>query len=313
MIESTRMKRAAVLVAVLASIGVFVPMSAPQTPEIQRLASMIPVSVGPWLSEADQAYDAETIFEYIDGAGEVYRSYHMRLLVARRFHKDGRPDIVVDAFDMGASEDAFGVFTHDLDGEDAGIGQGSTYKAGLLSFWKDRYFVSVYAEEETAEAREAVLDLGRRVAAAIPGRGEPPNLLRVLPGEGLERRTVRFFHTHSVLNYHYFVADTNILRLDPDTDAVLAAYGGKDDRSFLLVVSYGNGSAAAEAARAFRQAYMPDAQDGSAVKTENGRWTALQTSGRYVSVVFDAASAEAASARLEAVKRSIGSARPPAP
>ena len=39
--------------------------------------------------------------------------------MARRFHKDGKPDIVVDAFDMGSSEDAFGVFTHDLDGEDA--------------------------------------------------------------------------------------------------------------------------------------------------------------------------------------------------
>ncbi len=34
-------------------------MAASQTPEIQRLASMIPVSAGPWLSEADQAYDAE--------------------------------------------------------------------------------------------------------------------------------------------------------------------------------------------------------------------------------------------------------------
>ncbi len=223
----------------------------------------------------------------------------MRLLVARRFHKDGRPDIVVDAFDMGTSEDAFGVFTHDLDGENAGIGQGSTYKAGLLSFWKDRFFVSVYAEEETADTREAVLDLGRRIAAAIPARGEPPDLL--------------LFHTHSVLNYHYFVADTNILLLDRDTDAVLAAYGGKDDRSFLLVVSYGNGSAAAGAARAFRQAYMPDAQDKSAVKTENGRWTALRASGRYVAVVFDAVSAEAASARLEAVERSIGSLRSPAP
>ncbi|MGZ5499403.1 MAG: DUF6599 family protein, partial [Candidatus Aminicenantales bacterium] len=107
-------------------------MSPSTVPEARLLASYIPITAGPWLSEADQVFDARTIFDYIDGAGEVYRSYNMKLLVSRRFHKDGKPDLVVDAFDMGSSEDAFGVFTHDLDGEDAGIGQGSTYKAGLL-------------------------------------------------------------------------------------------------------------------------------------------------------------------------------------
>ena len=149
-------------------------MSQPQSSRRPRPASYIPTAAGPWLSEADQVFDAETIFDYIDGAGEVYRSYNMKLLVARRFHKDGKPDIVVDAFDMGSSEDAFGVFTHDLDGEDAAVGQGSTYKAGLLSFWKDRYFLSVYAEEETAETKGLVLELGRASPRRSPARGRNP-------------------------------------------------------------------------------------------------------------------------------------------
>ncbi|HPW18418.1 MAG TPA: hypothetical protein PLP83_08560, partial [Candidatus Aminicenantes bacterium] len=206
-----------------------------------------PATVGPWLSEADRVYGPETVFGYIDGAGEVYRSYNMRLLVARRFHKDGRPDIVVDAFDMGAPEDAFGVFTHDLDGDDAGVGQGSVYKAGLLAFWKDRYFVSVYAEAETDETRAAVVALGREVAGAIPGRGEPPGLLRALPAEGLETRTVRFLHTHPILNYHFFVADENILLLGRETGAVLAEYGEAGGRSRLLVVRHKSARRAARA------------------------------------------------------------------
>ena len=161
-------------------------MSDPQSPDARRLASYIPVAAGPWLSEADQVYDAEGIFEYIDGAGEVYRSYNMRLLVARRFHKDGKPDIVVDAFDMGSSEDAFGVFTHDLDGESASIGQGSVYKAGLLSFWKDRYFLSVYAEEETAETK------GPRPRPGTPHRrGHPGNGRGARPAEGPAVRGAR--------------------------------------------------------------------------------------------------------------------------
>ena len=307
------MKWALILAAVLASMGGTVPMTDPQSPAAARLASFIPVTAGPWLSEADQVFDADAIFDYIDGAGEVYRSYNMELLVARRFHKDGRPDIVVDAFDMGSAEDAFGVFTHDLDGEDAGIGQGSTYKAGLLSFWRDRYFVSVYAEEETPESRAAVLELGRRIAAAVPGRGEPPALLRLLPGEGLESRTVRFFHSQAILNYHYFVAAENILGLSRETDAVLATYGAREGRSLLLVVSYADGPAAARAAESFRRAYLPEDAGEGAVRTENGRWVAVRAAGRFVAVVFDAGSRKEAQGRLDAVAAAVKGARIPPP
>ncbi len=280
-------------------------MCAAGIPPSRRLSSYIPATVGPWLSEADRVYGPETVFGYIDGAGEVYRSYNMRLLVARRFHKDGRPDIVVDAFDMGAPEDAFGVFTHDLDGDDAGVGQGSVYKAGLLAFWKDRYFVSVYAEAETDETRAAVVALGREVAGAIPGRGEPPGLLRALPAEGLETRTVRFLHTHPILNYHFFVADENILLLGRETGAVLAEYGEAGGRSRLLVVRHKSARRAARAEASFRRAYLPEASGAEAVRTENGKWTAVRAWGRHLAVVFDAATAEEAAGRLDAVKRRL--------
>jgi hypothetical protein len=295
------MKRVVVSAAVLALLGGLVLMTDPITPDVKKLASFIPRTIGPWVSEADQTFDAESIFAYIDGAGEVYRSYNMRLLVARRFHKDGKPDIVVDLFDMGSPDDAFGVFTHDLDGEEAKIGQGSTYKAGLLSFWKDRYFLSVYAEEETIETKGLVLELGRRIAAAIPDRGEKPDLLRFLPPEGPGTGRVCFFHNHSVLNYHFFVADTNILLLDQKTAAVLADYGGKDDRSRLLIVAYADAAAAAEAGGSFARATMPEAGEAGTVRTENGKWTASRILGRYVIVVFDMTSERAAAARLDAV------------
>jgi hypothetical protein len=299
------MKKVVVLAAVLAWIGGSALMSQPTASGPRLLPSYIPVSAGPWLSEADQVFDAGTIFDYIDGAGEVYRSYNMRHLVARRFHKDGRPDIVVDAFDMGSAADAFGVFTHDLDGADAAIGQGSTYKAGLLSFWKDRYFLSVYAEEETAETKRQLLELGRTIAAAIPGTGEKPGLLKLLPEDGLEAGRVRFFHNHSVLNYHFFVAADDILRLAQTADAVLADYRESGGRSRLLVVSYADPPAAAKAGASFAGAYMPDARQGAGMSTGNRKWTAFRVRGRFVAVVFDAASEAGARARLDAVERLI--------
>ena len=274
-------------------------MTRPNTPGPERLASFIPATVGPYLSEADQTFDPETIFGYIDGAGEVYRSYNMKLLVARRFHKDGRPDIVVDAFDMGVPEDAFGVFTHDLEGEETGIGQGSRYKAGLLSFWKDRYFLSVYAEEETEETKALVLELGRRIAAAVPGEGAKPALVGLLPAAGLDPGRVRFFHDAPLLNYHYFVAEANILLLDQTTDAVLAFYGAKGNGGVLLLVAYPDDRSASKARDSFVGAYMPDAGPSATVKTEDGKWSGVRLRDRILAVVFDGPTEAAAAALLE--------------
>lgn len=280
-------------------------MADPSTSDLKRLASFIPRAIGSYVSETDLTFDAETIFGYIDGAGEVYRSYNMRFLVARRFHKDGRPDIVVDAFDMGTAEDAFGVFTHDLEGAEAGIGQGSRYKAGLLSFWKGPYFFSVYAEDETTEAKELVLELGRRIAGAVPREGAKPALLGFLPSAGLDSSRVRFLHNFSVLNYHYFVADTNILILDQTTSAVLAPFGSKKDGSTLLIAAYKDCGSAVRAGESFARAYMPEAGAAGTLKTENGKWSAVRICGRFVVIVFDAATEASAAVLLEEIGASI--------
>jgi hypothetical protein len=300
------MKRVSVLVALAILIGGGAGlMTAQIRPAAGRMASYIPRAVGPWLSEADHVYDAETIFQYIDGAGEVYRSYNMKLLVSRRFHKDGRPDIVVDFFDMGSSGDAFGVFTHDLDGENAGIGQESNYKAGLLSFWKDRYFGSVYAEEETKDSKEAVLELGRRIAAAIPKEGPKPSLLSYLPAAGLDAGRVRYFHNYSILNYHFFVADKDILLLEQTASAVLAPYATAGGKSTLLVVGYPDEPKAARAFESFSKNYMPDANKTGLVRTEDKRWTASAKAGNIVIVVFNADSDQFAMSQLASVEELI--------
>lgn len=269
------------------------------------MAAFMPRTVGPWVSEPDRVYNPETIFQYNDGAGEVYLSYHMKLLVSRRFHKDGRPDIVADLFNMGSSEDAFGVFTRDLDGEDAGIGQGSSYQAGLLTFWKDRYFGSVSAERETAESKDAVLELGRRIATAISKNGPTPRLLAALPPDGLDARHVCYLHDDSTLNAHFYVADKDILQLDRTASAVLAPYATAGGKSFLLVVSYPDEGKAARAFESFSKSYMPGAKRPGIYRTVDKKWTASARAGTVVIVVFNADSDQFAMNQLAAVQELI--------
>lgn len=253
-----------------------------------NLAGLLPGEILGWTpSETDQIFDQETIFDYINGAGEVYRAYRFKLLLGRRYARNGQPDIIADVFDMGSARNAFGVFTHDLDGEDAGIGQGSVYKGGLLSFWKGRIFASLFSEEETEEAREAVLALGKAITSLIAEEGKKPGLVALFPGEHLVKDSVRYFFSPIILNYHFFVADENILFLNKTTEAALAVYTLNDQQSRLLIVRYAGAADADKAKANFIAVYMPDAVEPGIIQTENGTWTAAKTRDSLMTIVFE--------------------------
>jgi hypothetical protein len=210
---------------------------------------VMPTAAGGWRAVDDgQTYDTETIYSYIDGHAEVYMAYGMvRCLSQRYAGPDGEPDIVLDLFEQASAADAFGVFTHDRDGEDVDIGQGGLFRHGWLSFWKGRWFGSVYAEGESAASREAVLALGRAAADAVRETGELPPLVAELPPDGLDPRSVRFLHTQEILNGVVYLGYENALQFGPDVDAVVGRYERPEGGGWLLLVDYAD-SATAELA-----------------------------------------------------------------
>jgi hypothetical protein len=96
--------------------------------------------------EKEIKYNSRTLFEYIDGAAELYLAYGFQNLTVRRFEKSDQPPITIELYEMASSEDAYGVFSFEHQDEAVGIGQGSEFGGGLLRFWKGKYFVSIYGE-----------------------------------------------------------------------------------------------------------------------------------------------------------------------
>jgi hypothetical protein len=213
----------------------------PQPAAVEESVNLsIPVEVGGWRSVDDgQIFDTESIYSYIDGHAEVYMSYGMVRCLSRRYAgPEGEPDIVVDLFEQASSADAFGVFTHDRDGEEVDVGQGGLFRHGWLSFWKGHWFGSVYAEGESEASAEAVLALGRAAADAIAEVGEMPSLVAELPEDGLDPRSVRFFHTQEILNGVVYLGYENPLRFGPEVDAVVGRYQHAEGGGWLLLVDY---------------------------------------------------------------------------
>lgn len=240
----------------------------------------LPAEAGGWRAAALPAvYDALTIFRYIDGHGEVYRAYGMLACLAQRYAGPaGEGDIVADVFEMPSAADAFGVFSHTREGEPVAVGQGASFGYGTLAFWKGRSFVSISAEQDSARARGAVLELGRALAAALPGAGEPPALLDRLPPLGLDAGRTVYLRHPQILNAQLALGADNLLGLGHDTPTVVGRYRRGDASAALAIVEYSGAPQAMAAQRVFAARFL--GPNGASARREDGWYAAAALPGR---------------------------------
>ena len=250
-------------------------------------------------AEADRIYDGGGLYEYMNGAAEVYRALDVQGVLTRRYAREGQPEILCDLFDMGSDAGAYGAYHHDArEGRDAGIGRESELVDGALAFWKGPYFAHFMIFERTEESAVAMLNLARALAQSIPEEGEIPKIVQALPMTGLVQGQIHYFHTALSLNLHYFVAGENILHLGAETEAVLARYraeippdaGPEMGRYSLLLIRYPEEAAAASALQSFLGAYLPGADGRGMAQKSDGQWVGAIQRKEFVCVVLDAVS-----------------------
>jgi hypothetical protein len=272
------------------------------SPKFPDLSYLLPAEVHGWRSEGrDETYDGQTIFDYINGFGEIYLAYNFRFLLVRRYEKPSQPRLTVDLFDMGSAEDAFGIFSFEREETSPDIGQDSDYAAGMLRFWKGQFFVTVTAEKETPESKEAVLALGKAIAEAIQETGQYPEVLRFLPKKGLISKKVLFFRSYMILNHHFFVADRDILNLSLRAEGVLAPYRIGKEKVSVVVIRYPTQIEAKKAWETFASTYLREGQKAGMVRTANNKWTTGRLFGRILVIIFDALDSNQATILLKEV------------
>lgn len=273
--------------------------------QVDDLARLLPAEMDGWKADGkDGVYTAKTLYDYIDGGAELYISFGVQRVLSRQYVAPRQADasITADVFDMGASENAFGVFVHGGENPTGEVGQGSEYTGGLLTFWKGRYYVSILGYPESADIERAVRKLGASIAAAIRDTGPIPSLVSSLPSVGLTPNSIRYFRHHVWLNSHTFVADTDILQMGVDSEAALARYQAGDRTWILLVVAYPDETRADRGHASFLKAYLPSAAAGVGLRPD-GKWAGSVRSRRLVAVVLNAPDAETVRRALEESSR----------
>lgn len=280
----------------------------------------LPKTVGEWTrNEMTQRVDSTNIFEYMDGAGELYLGYRFHHLEVYEYNtKDSLNSILVELYFMNSSDDAFGLLSLDWGGEPIDFDQAAEndsistialptralYGGGLLRIWSDDLYVRIMAYTETPESKQAILNLGQAISSQRH-QSPQPHLLRVLPAEfdsgwKLRRDRIGYFRSYLVLNSLYYLSHRNILELAYSTEAVTAPYEKiseqpNSQRIQVLFIKYADELKAQKALKHFIADYLPEhqAQKTQTIKLEiecffkiEDGWLGYKFQGRCLAIVF---------------------------
>lgn len=166
-----------------------------------------------------RTYNADNLWEYINGAAELYVSYDVQTSRTADL-RSGDLEVTLDLYDMGEPLNAFGVFSRERTGQRAAV-PGATEAAVAPPYLALLVKGSMYAKinvldgELTEQTGQALLEA---LAARLPGDATQPEELDRLPQEG------RVANTEGFQREGY-------LGLTELTDCVYAEYA-EDDESW---------------------------------------------------------------------------------
>jgi len=299
-----------------------------ETPQASFMNVTLPQSEGGWtLSGPAKRVEPNAIFDYMDGAGELYLGYRFKYLEVYEYTNSNKSEILVELYWMDSLDDAYGLLSGDWGGDAADLSSTpahptpsivrALYGAGLLRIWSGDLYARVMTYEETDESKQAVLALGKAIVA---GRPEPsaPRLIQALPqvvGSQFALKADRtvYLRSHLVLNSVYFLSSENILELGLDCEMAAATYrrisGATSSKQVrVLLVRYPDEAAARKALAHFQQAYLPGKSsaigDRGIVPIEDG-WAGFALSGRGLGLVFEAPDESSAGLFLESSKQAL--------
>jgi hypothetical protein len=292
---------------------------------------VLPKTIGLWTrSDSPKIVTAKNIFDYMNGAGELYLGYRFDRLDVYQYNTEKQKEILVELYYMKTPDDAFGLLSLDWGGDSVNLTSASQneesadfawpralYGEGLLRLWTENIYARVMATQETPESKQAVLSIGR---AIVKGRKNipSPNLMNKLKNTlsrdwHLRRDRIHFLRTRHVLNSLYYLSHQNILDLDLECEAVAAQYENGTSpedkiRIQFLLVYYSDSNSAKRALAHFHEVYLPDhpfmTKTGSSgeiaglFSVEDG-WMAYSNRTEYIAFVFECPDEKTARAVLD--------------
>jgi hypothetical protein len=224
-----------------------------------RKSSLFPEIKGWKQSGGIQAFSPRKLYDYIDGAADLYLTYDFQELRVAEYLNEKKASVTVEIYRHGTPTDAFGIYSQERlsNANFLDVGAQGYSEKNILIFVSGNYYVKINSFNTGSEDEEVLLDFGKKVAEKLGEKGSLPSLLYSFPEEGKKKNSEKFI-AKNFLGYSFFHS------------AFTADYE-LSGRKFKLYVMEGTSQ---EECRNMIQNYLQ--QTGTARKTvAEGRYTLL--------------------------------------
>ncbi len=272
-----------------------------------ELKELLPSIFDGWKTDETRFFTRDDLFDYLDGGAEIHLSYDFQKLLVQEYLSADK-SILVEIYQMSSSEDAFGLFSLNQEGEGLAIGQDASYGSGILSFWKDHYFMRIMDMEGEDTKKDLILNLGKSISNKIKKEGESPKLLDRIPQDNLLKQSIFYFHKNIILNNLYFLSKENILNLSEKTNALLTSYKFNNESLKLLLIEYPDTLESRKAFESFNQKHLNVTISSlrNLQKVGEDLFAGVELKDNFLIVVLEGNTKSSVDKLLKATKNSLG-------
>lgn len=205
---------------------------------VSSLHFLLPDVVTWKIPEAPQDYFPEILFEYINGAAEIYLSYDFKELTVGQYEKgDSNASLIIEIYDMGNEKNSFGIYSAERfpDSQFISLGNQGYLEEETLNFIVGKYYIKLLCFDSGEDSADSLKLFSQEVVKRVKDKGTLPPALAFFPKQGLVRNSEKFilrnFMGYSFLHSGYLA---NYKLEDLEFDCFLIEGENADDAQNML-------------------------------------------------------------------------------
>ena len=227
-------------------------------------------------SRAPSTYQGKKLYRDRATSPDLYYAYGFERQAEVEYQAPqfgSKPLILLEIFDMGTSENAFGIYNfHTYPRmKFEWVGAKALLSGGYLRFSKGKYFIQIEGYEFATGIREGMIALAKAIAAQIKDPPPEPRILTLLPTHKKIHGSTKLFRSNWALRQIYSTLPANVPQLTDAAVGISAYYQNNPDAKdwmnaqVVFIIRFPDTATAETAYTHYRDTVMKEAGTSGAI------------------------------------------------
>jgi hypothetical protein len=141
-----------------------------------------------------QIFSPKTLYEYINGAADLYLAYEFQDLRVAEYKGEKKAGVTVEVYRHKTPTQAFGIYSQErlANAKFLDIGAQGYHEPNVLNFLTGPYYVKINGFNTGEDDEKVLMPFAKKVEEILGGKTLLPQVLSSFPQEGMKKNTEKF-------------------------------------------------------------------------------------------------------------------------